>query len=51
MDAKVSAFVTCVEAIIYLPLYNLQDCALKTEKQAQDTAPVSNVSNKRFIRT
>ena len=26
MNAKVSAFVICVEAIVYLLLYNLHDC-------------------------
>ena len=26
MNAKISVFVTCVKAIIYLLLYNLHDC-------------------------
>ena len=29
MNAKISAFVICVEAIIYLLLYNLHDCTFK----------------------
>ena len=29
MNAKISVFVICVEAIIYLLLYNLQDCTFK----------------------
>ena len=29
MNAKVSVFVICVEAIIYLLLYNLHDCTFK----------------------
>ena len=31
MNAKISVFVICFEAIIYLLLYNLHDCAF-TEK-------------------
>ena len=29
MNAKISVFVTCVEAIIYLLLYDLHDCSFK----------------------
>ena len=29
MNAKISVFVICVEAIIYLLLYNLHDCSFK----------------------
>ena len=29
MKAKISVFVMCVEAIIYLLLYNLHDCTFK----------------------
>ena len=29
MNAKISVFVICVEAIMYLLLYNLHDCTLK----------------------
>ena len=29
MNAKISLFVICVEAIIYLLLYNLHGCAIK----------------------
>ena len=29
-DVKVSVFVICVEAIIYLLLYNLSDCTIKS---------------------
>ena len=29
MNAKISVFVICIEAIIYLPLYNLHDCTFK----------------------
>ena len=32
MNAKISVFVICVEAIIYLLLYNLRDCTFKTKK-------------------
>ena len=31
MTAKISVFVTCVEAIIYLLLYNLHDCTFKCQ--------------------
>ena len=30
MNAKILVFVICVEAIIYLLLYNLHDCTFKT---------------------
>ena len=30
MNAKISVFVICVEAIIYLLLYNLHDCIVNT---------------------
>ena len=30
MNAKISAFVICVEAIIYLSLYNLHGCTFKS---------------------
>ena len=29
MNAEISVFVICVEAIIYLLLYNLHDCTFK----------------------
>ena len=29
MNAKISLFVVCIEAIIYLLLYNLRDCTFK----------------------
>ena len=29
MNAKISVFVICVEAIMYLLLYNLHDCTLR----------------------
>ena len=29
MNAEISVFDICVEAIIYLMLYNLQDCTFK----------------------
>ena len=32
MSAKISVFVTCVEVIIYLLIYNLHDCTFKAEK-------------------
>ena len=32
MNAKISVFVTCIEAIIYLLLYNLHDCTFKQNK-------------------
>ena len=28
MDAKIAVFVICVEAIIYLLIYNFRDCIL-----------------------
>ena len=30
MNAKISLFVICIEAIIYLLLYDLHDCTFKT---------------------
>ena len=32
MNAKISVFVICVEAIIYLLLYNLHDCTFKIKR-------------------
>ena len=32
MNAKISVFVYCVEAIIYLLLYNLHDCTFEDTK-------------------
>ena len=32
MNAKLSVFVICVEAIVYLLLYNLHDCTFKQFK-------------------
>ena len=32
MDAKISVFVICVEAIIYFLLYNLDDCSFNDNK-------------------
>ena len=31
MNAKISLIIICVEAIIYLLLYNLHDCTFKSE--------------------
>ena len=31
MNAKISVFVICVEAIIYLLLFNLHDCTFKVD--------------------
>ena len=33
MDAKISVFVICVKAIIYLLLYDLHDCTLSYIRQ------------------
>ena len=35
MNAKISVFVSCVEAIIYLLLYNLHDCTFNFQKHFQ----------------
>ena len=32
MNLKISVFVSCVEAIIYIFLYNLDDSTFKTDK-------------------
>ena len=31
MNAKISVIIICVEAVIYLLLYNLHDCTFKSE--------------------
>ena len=36
MNAKISVFVICVEAIMYLLLYNLHDCTFKVEYERVD---------------
>ena len=33
MNAKISVFIVCAEAIIYLLLYYLHDCTFKTEQE------------------
>ena len=53
MKAKISVFVICVEAIIYLLLYNLHDCTFnsKTSKRnrfEQSNNLFSNNPNERF---
>ena len=35
MNAKISVFVTCVEAIIYLLLYDFHDCAFKCKQKSK----------------
>ena len=37
MNVKDSVFVICVEAIIFLLLYNLHECAFKTFKTGERT--------------
>ena len=39
MVAKFSVFVICVEAIIYLLLYDLHDCTIKLPKRQEIFAP------------
>ena len=36
MNAKISVFVICIEAIIYLLLYNLHDCTFKRQRKILD---------------
>ena len=45
MNAKFSVFVICVEAIIYLLLYNLRDCTFKHFLCWQNEYIVSSVIN------
>ena len=47
MNAKISVFVICVEAIVYLLLYNLHDCTFNIsyrEIAAKRAAPISFLS-------
>ena len=37
INAKISVFVICVEAIIYLLLYNLYDCTFKRARKVEIT--------------
>ena len=37
MNVKISVFVICVEAIIYLLLYNLHDCTFKSHTSPPPT--------------
>ena len=46
MNAKISVFVICVEAIIYFLLYNLHDCTFKQVDicwEAQELSVMLNV--------
>ena len=36
MNAKISVFVICVEAIIYLLLYNLHECTFKYSEHLRE---------------
>ena len=40
MNAKTSAFVICVEAIIYLLLYNLHDCTFNMRVHKGEVNPL-----------
>ena len=40
MNAKISAFVICVEVIIYLLLYNLDDCTFNNQMKFLLFCPV-----------
>ena len=40
MNAKISVFVICAEAVIYLLLYNLHGCNLKKSKSQQKITPI-----------
>ena len=37
MNAKIPVFIICVEAIIYLLLYNLHDCTFKQNVNNNNT--------------
>ena len=39
MNAKISVFVICVNAIIYLILYNLHDCTFKLNDYVKSSSP------------
>ena len=60
MNAKISVFVICVQAIIYLLLYNLHDCTFKVknriaptllEEVSQIVNPNYNLRNKREFKS
>ena len=44
MNAKISVFVICVEAIIYLLLYDLYDCTFNSKHSIVDVAGVLDPS-------
>ena len=47
MNAKVSVFAICVEAIIYLLLYNLHDCTFKySEHLREENSKIHNRQDK-----
>ena len=41
MNAKISEFAICVEAIIYLLLYNLHDCTFKSASSKTELETLS----------
>ena len=52
MNAKISVFVICVEAIIYLLLYNLHDCTFKgssTERLYQELG-LESLQNRQWFK-
>ena len=48
MNAKISAFVICVEAIINLLLYDLHDCTFKKYLRKTQKTVKTNISLKNF---
>ena len=49
MNAKISVFVICVEAIIYLLLYNLHDCTFNTSYRETAAKRATLISFLSFI--
>ena len=49
MNAKISAVVICVEAIIYLLLYNLHDCTFKNSRRRQDSLSTTSCTYLKFF--
>ena len=50
MNAKISVFFICVEAIIYLPLYNLHDCNFKGCLPQNLLSPLLNILSVRTFK-
>ena len=49
MNAKISVFVICVEAIMYLLLYNMHDCTFNPNKVGLFEGSFIHISRRTYL--